>query len=50
MHCVSIHEFTQCIFVPPLIGSSTLERFEHNNASEIRNGIMFDFYPGLPQM
>ena len=28
----------------------TLERFERSNASEIRNGIMFDFYPGLPQM
>ena len=24
-------------------------RFEHGNAIEIRNGIMFDFYPGLPQ-
>ena len=35
---------------PTLNGSSTLERFEHSNASEIRNGIMFDFYPGLPQM
>ena len=31
-------------------GSSTLERFERSNASEIRNGIMFDFYPGLPHM
>ena len=30
--------------------SSTLERFEHSNASEIRNGIMFDFYPGLPHL
>ena len=35
---------------PALNGSSTLERFERSNASEIRNGIMFDFYPGLPHM
>ena len=35
---------------PALNGSSTLERFEQSNASEIRNGIMFDFYPGLPHM
>ena len=33
-----------------LNGSSTLERFECSNASEIRNGVMFDFYPGLPQV
>ena len=33
---------------PALNGSSTLERFERSNASEIRNGIMFDFYQGLP--
>ena len=31
-----------------LSGSSALERFEHTNAIEIRNGIMFHFYPGLP--
>ena len=35
---------------PALNGSSTLERFERSNASEKRNGIMFDFYPGLPHM
>ena len=35
---------------PTLNGSSTLERFEHSNVSEIRNGIMLDFYPGLPHM
>ena len=33
-----------------LNGSSTLECFECSNASEIRNGIMFDFYLGLPHM
>ena len=35
---------------PTLNGSSMLERFERSNASEIHNGIMFDFYPGLPHM
>ena len=35
---------------PALNGSSALEHFEHSNASEIRNGIMFDFYPGLPHL
>ena len=35
---------------PALNGSSALERFECSNAIEIRNGIMFDFYPGLPQI
>ena len=35
---------------PALNGSSALQRFERNNAIEIRNGIMFDFYPGLPHM
>ena len=28
-------------------GSFVLERFEHSNAMEILNGIMFDFYQGL---
>ena len=32
---------------PALNGSSALEHFKH---SEIRNGIMYDFYPGLPHM
>ena len=35
---------------PALNGSSALQRFEHSNAIEIRNGIMFDFYPGLPHL
>ena len=30
--------------------SSAPERFERGNAIEIRNGIMFDFYPGLPHI
>ena len=35
---------------PALNGSSTLQRFEHGNAVEKCNRIMFDFYPGLPHM
>ena len=27
-----------------------LERFECSSAIEIRNGIMFNFYPGLPHI
>ena len=30
--------------------STTLQCFEHSNTVEIRNGIMFDFYPGLPHI
>ena len=35
---------------PTLNGSynSMLEHFERSNAIKIHNGIMFDFYPGLP--
>ena len=35
---------------PTLNGSTALQCFERGNAVEIRNGIMFDFYPGLPHM
>ena len=35
---------------PTLNGSSTLERFKCSTAIEIHNGIMFNFYPGLPHM
>ena len=35
---------------PTLNGSSALERFKHSNAIAICNGMMFDFYPGLPHM
>ena len=35
---------------PALNGSTMLQRFEHSNAVEICNGIMFDFYPGLSHM
>ena len=35
---------------PALNGSSAQERFKRGNAIEICNGIMFDFYLGLPHM
>ena len=35
---------------PALNGSSALQCFECSNAIEIRNGIMFDFYPGMPHI
>ena len=35
---------------PALNGSLVLQRFERSNAVELHNGIMFDFYPGLPQV
>ena len=35
---------------PALNGSAALQRFKCGNAVEIHNGIMFDFYPGLPHM
>ena len=37
------HTYTECMS-SALNRSSTLERFECCNASEIHNGIMFDFY------
>ena len=35
---------------PTLNASSALERFKRSNAIEIHNGIMFGFYPGLPDI
>ena len=35
---------------PTLNGSSALQHFECGNAVELRNGRMFDFYPGLPHL
>ena len=32
---------------PALNESTALQRFKHGNAVKIRNGIMFNFYPGL---
>ena len=40
-----------CIFRPRYhIQSAIARNFECGNAVEIRNGIMFNFYPGLPHM
>ena len=33
---------------PALSGSSAIRHFEGSNAIEIRDGITFDFYTGLP--
>ena len=33
---------------PALSRNTALQRFECGNAVEIRNRIMFNFYPGLP--
>ena len=35
---------------PALNRSSAIRRFEGSNAIEIRDGITFDFYMGLPHM
>ena len=41
------HIYTVCMS-PALNRNSVLEQFEHSNA--ICNGIMLDFYPGLPHI
>ena len=35
---------------PTLNGSSAIQHFEGSDAIEIRDGITFDFYTGLPQL
>ena len=35
---------------PALNGSSVIRRFEGSDAIEVRDGITFDFYTGLPHM
>ena len=35
---------------PALNGSSAIRRFKHSDVLEIRNGIIFDFYMGLPHI
>ena len=35
---------------PALSGSLVLQRIKLGDAIEIRDGIIFDFYPGLPHM
>ena len=34
----------------PTLNRRAVQRFEGNDAIEIRNGITFDFYTGLPHM
>ena len=35
---------------PTLNGRSVLQHFERGNVIEMRNRIIFDFYPGLPHI
>ena len=55
-HMCWVNSSTLAMFIqhvcmsPALNGSSALQRFKRSNASEICNGIMFDFYPGLPHV
>ena len=35
---------------PTLNGSSAIRRFKGSDAIEIRDGVAFDFYTGLPHM
>ena len=44
--CASTH----ARLCPTLNGSSALQHFKLGKMIEIRNGIMFDFYPGLPHI
>ena len=43
---------TQVCLSPALNGSSEIQRFEHSDVIEIRDGIIFDFYmyTGLPHL
>ena len=53
MHWVNswiLTTFTQRRMSPTLNGSSVLQHFKCGNAIKIRNGIMFDFYQGLPHI
>ena len=34
---------------PARNGSSEIQRFEHSDAIEMHDGIIFDFYTGLPE-
>ena len=35
---------------PALNRNTALQRFERDSAVELRNEIIFEFYPGLPHM
>ena len=43
------HVYAACMS-SALNQSSALQHFEHGNAIEIHNRIMFNFYPGMPQI
>ena len=45
--CINIYKAHMS---PALNGSSAIRRFEGSDAIEIRNGITFDFYTGLPHI
>ena len=42
--------FIDSLVSSALNGSSAIRRFEGSDAIEIRNGITFDFYTGLPHL
>ena len=53
IHVVYMHKYLTVPYrrmSPALNKSSVLKCFEHDNEIEIRNGIMFNFYLGLPHM
>ena len=53
IHAAKMHEYliSLCTCMSPTFnGSSALQHFERGNAVKICNGIMFDFYLGLPHM
>ena len=43
----STYEFTQRVWAPP---ATEVQHYKCGNAIAMCNGIMFDFYPGLPHM
>ena len=49
-HYVNTYHVYTARMSPALNRSSALERFECSSAIKIRNGKMFDFYPGQPRM
>ena len=53
MCCVnvsSIFEFTQHVWALPITELLCYKHFKRGNVFEIRNRIMFNFYPGLPHI
>ena len=50
IHAMWTYQALMQLMSPALNRSSTLQRFERSNADKIHNGIMFDFYPGLPHI